>query len=81
MFLGHGGVYLTTNVATIACVRKSALYLPEVALLHLRANTTLYQVAEVSLLRANKLSLARERFGLTKKDEESLLFSWVTPIG
>ena len=39
LFRGHGGVYSATHLATIVCVRKGALYVAEVAALHLRENT------------------------------------------
>ena len=59
MFGGHGGVYMTTNLAAIVCVRKSALYLSS-------CKTTLPQ--------SKQMATPEVCYGTYQSDEESLLF-------
>ena len=59
MFGSHGGVYMTTNLAAIVCVRKSTLYLSS-------CRTTLPQ--------RKQSRQQKECHGTYQSDEESLLF-------
>ena len=58
MLGGYGSVYLTTNLATIVCVRKSALCLPKVALLHHSEDILLLQIAD---WRSSELTKCRRK--------------------